>query len=124
MPYTPAFKNIMLNAGVRGVAPDIDGINKVSLHTANPGNTGASEVTGGSYARQSIAWNAASGGSVDSSDVPVIPVPGGTTVAYVGFWYDSGGGNEAFAGYVDIPDEVFGSDGTYTLSDADLDLNS
>ena len=124
MPYTDAAKNIMLNALARGIAPDTDGINKVSLHTASPGSTGTNEVTGGSYARQTITWNAASAGAIDDSNAPVFDVPAGTTVAFVGFWYDSAGGNEAFAGYVDVADEVFTNAGTYTLTDADLDLNS
>lgn len=124
MPYSDAFKNVMLNAGVRGVAPDTDGINKVSAHDGAPGSTGANEISGGSYARQAITWNAASAGSIDDSNAPAIPIPGGKTVSYIGFWYDSGGANEIFAGYVDVADEAFTNDGTYTVTDADLDLNA
>jgi len=40
----------------------------LSLHTADPGTTGANEVSGGSYARQPITFAAASGGSQSSSD--------------------------------------------------------
>lgn len=124
MPYTTNFKNIMLNAGVRNVAT-ATGIDVASLHTASPGETGTNEVTGGSpaYARKAITWSAASGGAVDSSNTPVFDVPAGTTVTHVGFWYDNAG-TPVFAGWVDVTDEVFGSQGTYTLSDADLDLNS
>ena len=43
----------------------------VSLHTGSPGETGASnEISGGSYARKSVAytaeWTAASGGSIQN----------------------------------------------------------
>jgi hypothetical protein len=39
----------------------------LSLHTADPGTTGANEVTGGSYARQPITYGAAASGSKASS---------------------------------------------------------
>jgi hypothetical protein len=32
---------------------------QVSLHSADPGKTGASELTGGGYARKPVTWNAA-----------------------------------------------------------------
>jgi hypothetical protein len=35
----------------------------ISLHTADPGETGASEVAGGSYARQQAAFDAAIAGA-------------------------------------------------------------
>jgi hypothetical protein len=96
---------------------------KVSLHTADPGENGSNEVTGGSpaYARQSITWNAAANGSMDDSNVPVFDVPAGTTVSYVGFWNSAG---SVFYGSANVTDEVFASQGTYTLTDADLDLNA
>jgi len=40
----------------------------LSLHSATPGQNGASEITGGSYARQVIQFGAASGGSESSTD--------------------------------------------------------
>jgi hypothetical protein len=96
---------------------------KVSLHTADPGENGSNEVTGGSpaYARQSITWNAAANGSIDDSNAPVFDVPAGTTVSYVGFWNSAG---TAFYGYADVTNEVFAAQGTYTLTDVELDLNA
>ena len=35
----------------------------LSLHSATPGQTGTSEISGGSYARQGITFGSASGGS-------------------------------------------------------------
>lgn len=59
----------------------------ISLHTASPGQTGASEVTGGSpaYARKQTTWGTATGGTglVTGSEV-VIDVPPSTTVSHVG----------------------------------------
>ena len=43
--------------------------NWISLHTADPGTTGASEATGGSYARQQSTFGASSGGVATGSEV-------------------------------------------------------
>jgi hypothetical protein len=117
MPYTNAAKHAMLDE-LASLAVF------VSLHTADPGTTGASEVSGGSpaYARKAIAWNAASGGAIDSSNAPVFDVPAGTTVTHVGFWSAASGGT--FYGSDAVTNEAFGAQGTYTLTDADLDLNA
>ena len=69
-----------------------------SLHTAYSA-TGSSEVTGGSpaYARQSVSWSSASGGTKALSGTPyTFNVPASTTVEFVGFWDASTSGN--FAG--------------------------
>ena len=116
MPYSILGKNAMLdNLGTLAVF--------ASLHTADPGENGINEVTGGSpaYARKSLTWNAAAAGSMDDSNAPVFDVPASTTVAFVGFWSAVTAGT--FYGSADVTDEVFGAQGTYTLSDADLDLN-
>lgn len=57
-----------------------------SLHTANPGTTGANEVTGGSpaYARKSLSFAAASGGTATASEV-TFDVPAGT-YTHFGVW--------------------------------------
>lgn len=39
----------------------------VSLHTATTGTTGAAEVSGGGYARQTSTWSASSGGSAKTN---------------------------------------------------------
>ena len=60
----------------------------ISLHTADPGTTGASECTGGSYARQNAtsAFAAASGKAIDSNaDLSFAGMPA-TTVTHVGVW--------------------------------------
>ena len=58
-----------------------------SLHTAFPGTTGLSEITGGApaYAQQAITMNAASGGSRLLNAGVTFNVPA-TTVRWVGFW--------------------------------------
>jgi hypothetical protein len=62
---------------------------KLSLHTAYSA-TGANEVTGGSYARQTVTWSAAAARSKASSGNVDIPVPAGTTVGWIGVWNSTG----------------------------------
>jgi hypothetical protein len=117
MPYADVAKNAMLDelASLAVFA---------SLHTSDTPTAGGSEVSGGSpaYARKAITWNAATSGSIDSSNAPVFDVPSGTTVKAVGFW--SAATNGTFYGYSNVTDEVFANQGTYSLTDADLDLNA
>ena len=124
MPYSTALKNAWLNQlrNVAGILPLANVY--ASLHTADPGDTGTAEVTGGSpaYARKEVTWNAAAAGSLDSSNAPVFDVPAGTTVSFVGFWSAVTGGT--WLGSADVTNEVFAGQGTYTLTDADLDLNA
>jgi hypothetical protein len=81
------------------------------------------EISGGSpaYARKAIAFSAAAGGSMDdSTNGAVFDVPAGASVDYVGYY------SAVTAGTLNAVDkvtsEVFGAQGTYTLTDADLDL--
>jgi hypothetical protein len=62
---------------------------KLSLHTAYS-TTGANEVTGGSYARQTVTWAAAASRSKASSGNVDLQVPAGTTVAWIGVWNSTG----------------------------------
>lgn len=127
MPYSSYIKNAWLNTirgGGAGTSFTAPANVYASLHTASPGDTGANEVSGGSpaYARIAITFAAAAAGAIDSSNTPVFDVPASTTVTHVGFWDASTAGN--FLGSADVTDEAFGAQGTYTLTDADLDLNA
>lgn len=118
MPYSTAAKNAMLNH--LGTL-----VTHASLHSADPGDSGASEIAGGApaYARKAIAWNAAAAGAMDdTAAAKVFDVPAGTTVTHVGFWGAVSGGT--FYGSDPIPNEAFGSQGTYSLTDVDIDLNA
>jgi hypothetical protein len=69
----------------------------LSLHTATPGTTGASEVSGGSYARQAITFGTPSAGSQASAGTDAsqsfasMPSESGGT-PYFGIWTASSGG--------------------------------
>lgn len=103
-----AAKNAMLD-GLAAVAV------YASLHTADPGTTGASEATGGSpaYSRESITWNAAST-TLTSSNDPVFDVAAGTYTHY-GLWSASSGGTYYTGGALSAS-ETFVGQGQYTLT--------
>lgn len=109
-------KNVMLDAlGAVAVW--------ASLHTADPGTTGASEVTGGSpaYARKAITWNAASGGALDNNANPTFDVPAGVTVSHYGLWSAVSGGT-FYGGNALSASESFTGQGQYNMTDADITL--
>lgn len=74
MSCTTVAKNDMLNALA---------LERISLHTAFPGQTGANEVSGGSYARGTSTFGAAASGTRSLSSPVAISVPA-CTVAWVG----------------------------------------
>jgi hypothetical protein len=81
------------------------------------------EVSGGSpaYARQAIAFAAASEGTIDdSTNGAVFDVPAAGQVDYVGFHSASTAGT--LLGVDDVTSESFAGQGTYTVTDAKLDL--
>lgn len=85
----------------------------LSLHTADPGSTGANEASGGTYARVALSWGAASAGDADAAEATV-DVPAGAYTHY-GIWSASTGGT--FRG----GDNLRNSGGTaitHTLGDA------
>ncbi|PID44089.1 MAG: hypothetical protein CSB48_02915 [Proteobacteria bacterium] len=109
-----------LTTAGKNMALDALGITAVSLHTGAPGDTGAAnEVSGGSYARQTMTFSAAASGSRDSSVQPVFDIPAGTTVSHYALW---AGSTCVDAGALSAA-ETFAADGQYTLTDADISLS-
>lgn len=105
-------KNLMLDALAGRAA-------YVSLHSADPGTRGTSELSGGSpaYSREAITWGSASSGSLTSSDRPVFDVPASSSVVYVGLWSADTGGTFYGSGVASARED-FGGQGTYTLDSA------
>ena len=67
----------------------------LSLHTSDPGGTGANEVTAGDYARQEIAFDAPTSGVFPNTanvDSPVSSSDHGTATHF-GVWDDVSAGN-------------------------------
>lgn len=84
------------------------------------------ELSGGSpaYARKTIAWNAVSLGAVDDSTngaVIDVPPPGATggQVDYLGYWNNASSELRAID---KVATETYAGQGTYTVTDADLDV--
>lgn len=63
---------------------------RLSLHTAYS-TTGANEVVGGTYARQTVTWAAAASRQKSSSAaVDLTGLPAAVTVAWIGVWNSAG----------------------------------
>lgn len=93
----------------------------ISLHTADPGTTGASEATGGSYARQlgSSSFAAASGSSkASNADISFTLMPA-CTVTHVGVWDASTVGNFLWGGALSASKSVNAGD-TFQLPSGQL----
>jgi hypothetical protein len=90
-----------------------------SAHSGDPGATGtANELTGGTpaYARKAITWATATSATPSVKALvatfPVFDVPPGSTVSYMGFWTLATGG--VYGGAIDVTDEVYAGQGTWT----------
>ncbi|WP_109527284.1 MULTISPECIES: phage tail fiber protein [Nocardia] len=62
----------------------------VSLHTADPGTTGTSEATGGSYARVQGTWTSGTTGTLSMAELTFNAAAG--TYTHVGTWSSSSSG--------------------------------
>ena len=75
----------------------------LALHTADPAEDGSgAEVSGGSYARQAITFNAAhaTNGTIDNSSAEEFTNMPACTVSHIGIWDASSSGNLLFYGAV------------------------
>lgn len=98
-----AFTPDALEAAVGAVG---DLATTVSLHTADPGTTGAAEAAGGGYARQAVTWSG-DGGELTGTPATFDVAAGNYT--HVGVWAE----NDVFVGGLaldeptgDLPDDV------------------
>lgn len=74
-----------------------------SVHTGNPGTTGANEASGGGYARKPVSWTAgASDGATVAAQIE-FDVPAGT-YTHVGFFSALTGGTPI--DFYDIPTDI------------------
>jgi|SRR6185437_4487306 len=92
--------NNTLNAWFRNVAfTTLTAQMAVSLHSGDPGTSGASEIAGSSYARQNVTFNLPSAGAVAASaalNFTGMPsATGSSSISGVGVWagaqYQQGG---------------------------------
>jgi len=87
-----------------------------SLHSADPGATGANEISGGSpaYARQPVTWNPSSGQVSAIVGTLVFNVPA-STVAFAGLWSAVSGGVWRGGDALNAS-STFGSQGVYNIT--------
>jgi hypothetical protein len=86
-----AVANSVLNAILRATAYTGPATVYVSLHTADPGLTGANEVAnagGSAYARQAVAFSAAAGESTASTGVIDFTNMPASTITHIALWDD------------------------------------
>lgn len=123
MTISDYYENKILDHMLRNQAFSPPATVYVSLHTANPGEDGASEVTGGSYARQSVSFNAAAAGLIDNDAViEFIDMPA-ETVTHAGIWDAASGGNFLWGGALSVPKSMNAGD-TFRFPAGDLDVTA
>ena len=104
------FTDAALSAGTNGITAAFPFL---SLHSADPGSTGASETTA---ARKNPGWPAASGsGDSTVSNVAFTGVAASGAVTFFGLWSAATGGT--FGGGFPLPgDQTANSAGAYTVT--------
>lgn len=110
-------ENALINAICRGVAFTSPANTFIALHTANPGDTGTSEVITSSYpsyvrqdaakgGTQSAAWTESVDGVVKNAHQLLYPMYDGAaplTVTHFSVWDAQTGGNLLFHAELDTP---------------------
>jgi len=93
-----------------------------SLHTGDPGTTGASEVSGGPgpYARIAISLDAAAGAASSNSGVLTFSGLPAVTVTHSGLWDAASGGNFLVGGTATNRTLVSGDSYEVPVGDADV----
>lgn len=85
---------IAVNATKEALATAYTGLGTwISLHTADPGTTGANEASGGSpaYARKQTTWTGGASDGIATGSQVTFDVPAGT-YTHVGIWSTETGG--------------------------------
>lgn len=97
--------NTQASAGINGIlafnggtAPVASASFYLGLNTTSPGQTGANEVTGGSYARQALTFGAAASGVATSSDAQNFTSMPSTTIDYFSIWSAATSGTYGLGG--------------------------
>lgn len=101
----------------------------VSLHSADPGETGASEISasGGGQLRNELArntdWNSASSGLTDNANAITFSGMPSATITHIGIWDNSAGAAEnfLFGGSLSAT-AILNSGDTFEIAAGDLDI--
>lgn len=115
--------NDILNTVLRQVAWTATGTIKIALYTADPGTTGTSnEVSGGSYARQTATFNAASSASCAMASAVSFTSMPAATVSHIGVWSDETTDRFLFGGALTGGSQAVTAGNTFTLSTLTVSL--
>lgn len=112
MPLTTDGKNVALDGFASNTV-------YCALFNGDPSGGGV-EITGGSYARQQVTWNAASGANLDSNGSLTFSVPASSTVNYLALYSALTGGT--LYGTQSVPAETFTNAGQFIVNDIDITL--
>lgn len=94
----------------------------VSLHTGDPGETGASEASGGSYVRKIAAFEApASGATQNAANIQFTGMPA-ATITHLGIWDAESSGNFLWGGILSAAKTTNSGD-TFQVNAGDLDVS-
>jgi hypothetical protein len=107
-----------------GASPTRPTARYLALHTADPGETGATgEVSGNGYARQAVTFGAASSGAVSNTSAHNFTAAGGSwgTVTHFSIWDASTSGNCIYYGTL-AASRTIGDGETGTVAAGDIDI--
>lgn len=112
--FSNYLENALLDHVLGNTAYSAPATTYISLHTSDPGDTGANEVSGNSYARVSATnnttnWPNASSGSKSNGTTFTFPAATGAgwgTVSHFGIWDASSAGNNLFSGSLSASQSV------------------
>jgi hypothetical protein len=91
----------------------------VSLHSSDTGETGANEISGGSYVRKAASFAAAADGEcVSDADLEFTGMPA-VTVTHVGVWDHESAGNFLWGGALTAQKTTNAGD-TFKIESGDL----
>ena len=93
----------------------------VSLHTAAVGETGANEVTGGSYARQTATFDVAASGATANSGALNFTLMPAVTITDFGIWDAASVGNFLWGGVL-AASKVVNLNDTVQFAIGDIDI--
>lgn len=95
--------NALISAEVRATAYTGPAVLYASLHTADPGSTGASELSGGSYARQQVTFGAPSSATAASTATVSFTGLPSSTITHVSLFDALTSGNFRQSGAMTAP---------------------
>jgi len=121
MAMSYALANALLDAYLRNVS-HAEAQQYASLHTGDPGVTGADECTGGSYGRQTIEFDAAASGATANTNQEEWTSMPACTISHVGLWDASTSGNFQQGGSITGGSKSVNSGDTVRLAAGDLDI--